>query len=61
MAYITRPRNLNPKRRHRSCPRVVKRARHNSYRVKQSTDIGVRHQGTSVIRLANTGAVTCPT
>jgi hypothetical protein len=34
MASITRKKNLNPKRRHRTYPRVVKRARHNSYRVK---------------------------
>jgi hypothetical protein len=53
MAEITRPRNLNPKRRHRSYPRVVKRARHNSYRVKRSTDIGVRHDKPPMIRLVN--------
>ena len=32
MADITSPRNLNPARRHRSYPRVVRRARHNSSR-----------------------------
>jgi hypothetical protein len=31
MADITRKKNLNPERRHRSYPRVLKRARHNSY------------------------------
>ena len=56
MADITRPRNLNPKRRHRSYPRVVKRARHNSYRVKRSTDIGQRHDTPPAIRLANLNA-----
>src|SRR5262245_2012666 len=30
---------LNPKR-HRTNPRAVKRARHNSYRVKRPTDVG---------------------
>jgi hypothetical protein len=35
VADITSPRNLNPIRRHRSYPRVVRRARHNSYRVKR--------------------------
>lgn len=35
---------LNPPRRHRSYPRKVKRARHNSYRVKRPTDIGIKHQ-----------------
>jgi hypothetical protein len=45
MADITRPRNLTPKRRHRTYPRVVKRGRHNSYRVKRSTDIGFRTTG----------------
>jgi hypothetical protein len=33
-ASIITKKNLNPERRHRTCPRVVKRARHNSYRVK---------------------------
>jgi hypothetical protein len=56
MADITRPRNLNPKRRNRTYPRVVKRARHNSYRVKRSTDIGLRHDKPPTIRLANLNA-----
>ena len=55
MADITRRSHLNPGRRHRSYPRVVKRGRHNSYRVKRSTDIGVRHDGPAMIRLANLG------
>jgi hypothetical protein len=33
MAGITSPRNLNPARRHRSYPGVIRWARHNSYRV----------------------------
>ncbi|MGH3922831.1 MAG: hypothetical protein ACRDS9_12345 [Pseudonocardiaceae bacterium] len=55
MADITKKRNLNPTRRHRSYPRVVKRARHNSYRVKRPTDIGIRHDGPPTIQLANPG------
>jgi hypothetical protein len=31
MADITRAKNLNPPRRDRTYPRVIKRARHNSY------------------------------
>jgi len=53
MTDITRRRNLNPKRRHRSYPRVVKRGRHNSYRIKRPTDIGIRHSGPAVIELVN--------
>ncbi|WP_405594144.1 hypothetical protein OG741_01120 [Streptomyces sp. NBC_01410] len=40
---IAARRNCNPVRRHRSYPRVVKRARHNSYRVKRTSDEGTRH------------------
>ena len=53
LADITRKRNLNPKRRHRSYPRVVKRARHNSYRVKRPGDTGTRHGGPPTIKLVN--------
>ena len=53
MAAITGKRNLNPKRRHRSYPHVVKRGRHNSYRVKRPTDTGTRHNGPAVIDLVN--------
>jgi hypothetical protein len=53
MADITRKRHLNPRRRHRTYPRVVKRARHNSYRVKKPGDTGKRHDGPATIRLAN--------
>jgi hypothetical protein len=49
---ITAKRNLNPVR-HRSYPRVVKRARHNSYPVKRKSHNGTRHTGPAVIRLAN--------
>ena len=61
MADLTRPRNLNPERRQRSYPRVVKRARHNSYRVKRPLDLGVRHDRPPTIRLANLGASDHPT
>jgi hypothetical protein len=53
MASITRSRNLNPERRQRTCPRVVKRARHNSYRVKKPGDTSTRHDGPATIRLVN--------
>jgi hypothetical protein len=53
MASIAGSKNLNPRRRHRSYPRVVKRARHNSYRVKKPGDTGIRHDGPATIRLAN--------
>lgn len=53
MADITSPRNLNPRRRHRSYPRVIRRARHNSYRVKRPADTGTRYHGPPAIRLVN--------
>ena len=53
MADITRARHLNPRRRHRTCPRVIKRGRHNFYRVKKPGDKNVRHDGPATIRLAN--------
>jgi hypothetical protein len=52
-ADITKAKNLNPKRRHRTYPRVVKRGRHNSYRIKKPDDHGTRHDGPATIRLAN--------
>jgi hypothetical protein len=53
MADIARKPNLNPDRRNRTYPRVVKRARHNSYRVKKPGDTGTRHDGPPTIRLVN--------
>ncbi len=53
MADITAKRNLSPERRHRTCPRAVKRARHNSYRVKKPGDNGTRHDGPPTIVLIN--------
>ena len=52
MADITDPRKLNTKRE-RSYPRVVKRARHNSYRVKKPGQHGTRHDAPPAIKLAN--------
>lgn len=52
---ITATRNLNPPRRHRTYPRVIKRGRHNSYRVKKKTDVGIQHDGPATIKLANLG------
>lgn len=34
-------------------PGIVKRAHHNSYRVKKITDIGIRRDGLATIKLAN--------
>jgi hypothetical protein len=42
-----------PERRHRTYPRVIKRARHNSYRVKRPGDHGTRHSGPATIKLVN--------
>jgi hypothetical protein len=53
MTAITRKKNLNPRRRNRTYPRVFKRARHNSYRVKRPDDHGTRHAGPPAIRLVN--------
>jgi hypothetical protein len=50
---ITKNKHLNPRRRHRTCPRVIKRGRHNAYRVKKPGDKNVRHDGPATIRLAN--------
>jgi hypothetical protein len=48
---ITRPANLNPPRRQRTYPRVVKRHRHaNLYRQKKTTDTGTRHHTPPTIR-----------
>ena len=53
MADITRCKNLNPPRRDRTYPRVIKRARHNSYRVKKPGDHGTRHDGLATIKPVN--------
>jgi hypothetical protein len=53
MAGITSRKNLNPGRRNRSYPRVVKRARHNHYSVKKPGDAGTRHDGPPAIALVN--------
>ncbi len=52
MTAITGPKHLN-KRRERSYPRVVKRARHNSYRVKKPGQHGTRHDAPATIKLVN--------
>jgi hypothetical protein len=52
MAAIADPRKLNEKRE-RSYPRVVKRARHNSYRVKKPGQHGIRHDAPATIKLVN--------
>jgi hypothetical protein len=53
MADITSLRNLNPARRHRSYPRAVGRARHNSYRVNRPGDTGTRYHRPPTIKLVN--------
>ena len=53
MADITSLRNLIPACRRRSYPRVIRRARHNSYRVKRPADTGTRHHGPPTIKLVN--------
>jgi hypothetical protein len=47
------PAQLNPIRRHLSYPRVVRRARLHSYRVKRPGDTGTRYNGPPTIRLVN--------
>lgn len=42
---------LNPHRRMRTCPRVIKRARHNSYRVKRPGDVSTTHTRPPAIKL----------
>jgi hypothetical protein len=42
---------LNPPRRMRTCPRVIKRARHDTYRVKRPGDTGVTHTSPPTIKL----------
>jgi hypothetical protein len=44
-------RKIIKSRRHRTCPRAVKRARHNSYRVKQPGDTSTRHPGPPTINV----------
>jgi hypothetical protein len=52
-ADITDPRHLNPPRRSRSYPHMVKRARHNSYRVKGPGDVGIHHAKPPTVELIN--------
>ncbi len=53
-ADITRTRNLAPARRHRTSPRAIKRAHHNSYPVKKPGQASsTRHTGPPAIRLLN--------
>jgi hypothetical protein len=52
MAEITRPQDLNT-RRERTCPRVVRRARHNHYAVKKPGQHSIRHDTAPTIKLVN--------
>jgi hypothetical protein len=50
LAEITR--TTLPPRRHRTCPRALKRARHNSYRVKRPDETSAtRHAGPATINI----------
>ena len=51
MADITSKQNLNPARRNRAYPRVIKRGRHNYYRVKRPSDTGTKHHKPPAIKL----------
>jgi hypothetical protein len=53
MADITHNKHLNPERRYRTYPRVIKRARYNSCRVQWPGDHGTRHSGPATIKLVN--------
>ncbi|WP_326750793.1 hypothetical protein OIE73_00885 [Streptomyces hirsutus] len=55
LAMLAAHRNCNPEWSQRSYPRVVKRARHNSYRVKRATDAGIRHAGPPIGKFAFLG------
>jgi hypothetical protein len=52
MAEITRPQDLNT-RRERTCPRVVRRARHNHYAVKKPGQHSTRHDAPPTVKLSN--------
>jgi hypothetical protein len=52
MADITAPGNLS-QRRERTYPRVIKRGRHNAYRVKKPGDHGTQHESPPAITLVN--------
>ena len=45
--------DINPGRRRRTYPRVVKHARHNSHRIKKPADKGTRHDQPPTIALVN--------
>jgi hypothetical protein len=49
LANITK--KITPPRRDRTCPRAVKRARHNNYRIKRPADRSTRHTGPPSINI----------
>ena len=53
MADITAGNHLNPQRRHRTCPRAVKKTNRTPYRAKTPQDRNINHHGPPAIRLAN--------
>jgi hypothetical protein len=57
---VSRPRNRNPERRHRTYPRSVKRTRRSSYRERRPSDKGIRHAGPPTVQLLSTTRATRP-
>ena len=53
MTDITAARNLNPERRHRTCPRAVKKTNRTPYRAKTPQDTNITHHGPPTVRLPN--------
>jgi hypothetical protein len=49
-------RNLNPRRRHRTYPRVINRPRHSSYREPRPSNKGIPHTGPPTVRLLQSSA-----
>ncbi len=53
MADITARKHLNPERRHRTCPRAVKKTNRTPYRARTPQDTNITHHGPPTIRLVN--------
>jgi hypothetical protein len=51
MTDLTRNKNLNPPRRNRTCPRAIKRGRHNAYQIKKPGGQNIRYPGPATIQL----------
>ncbi|MCK2216368.1 IS4 family transposase [Actinomadura sp. ATCC 31491] len=55
---VAHRRNVNPRRRHRSYPRAVKRSRRSSYRERRPSDKGIRYAGPPTVALLPTPSAT---